>query len=151
MPSSSCPICYSEELVFFLECLHPLCEICARRLKEKICPLCRYEIKKEYIPFPRHNSLVCNSKSKIGERIIVRVKRRRKGKKKGRNFDVINYNNQTIITEYRERRKNDDQDKRISEERRKRELNKRLEKEKRENIRKGKYGIYRYHTEMRIR
>lgn len=49
-----CPICYENNVdgngeLLWLECLHPLCKRCLKKLERKVCPLCRHDIKSEVI------------------------------------------------------------------------------------------------------
>jgi hypothetical protein len=33
--------------MLWLECLHPLCRLCLKKLERKVCPLCRHDINSE--------------------------------------------------------------------------------------------------------
>jgi len=49
-----CPVCYESDStngdLLWLQCLHPLCRQCLRRLERKVCPLCRSDIGDEISP-----------------------------------------------------------------------------------------------------
>lgn len=76
---SACPVClntdsdYKENIVW-LECLHPLCTVCLRKLKHKICPLCRYEISNQIL-----DTYITPKKIPSNYRVL-KIKTRRKTK-----------------------------------------------------------------------
>lgn len=76
---SACPVCldtdsdYKENLIW-LECLHPLCTVCLKKLKHKICPLCRNGISDQIL-----STYISPKKIPYKYRTIT-VKTRRKGK-----------------------------------------------------------------------
>ena len=54
-----CPICYENNVdgkgeMLWLECLHPLCKLCLKKLERKVCTLCRHDIKSEILEASCH-------------------------------------------------------------------------------------------------
>ena len=85
-----CPVCFTVGDIHWLDCLHPLCKKCLKRLKRKLCPLCRCHIRKEiYLSlFPPKPTI----QSKI------RIKTRRSNKRHNK-LDIIDIDNRSVFLE----------------------------------------------------
>ena len=84
MRSPICPVCYESNFLIWLECLHPLCGGCIKKLQRKECPLCRETISPIVYMDPRlhrkkkKNPVIYTPPQRRHQQIRVKTRRRRR-------------------------------------------------------------------------
>jgi hypothetical protein len=43
-----CCVCYETKALFKIECNHPICYNCVRKLTQHVCPLCRCVMRRKH-------------------------------------------------------------------------------------------------------
>ena len=93
-----CPVCYSSDFengdLLWLECLHPLCNQCLKKLVRKVCPLCRVDINADLVP----EKILCKSYSDPAPR-VVRIRTRRRRRQRNTYVDTMDMEGVSLMVE----------------------------------------------------
>jgi hypothetical protein len=92
-----CPVCYSSDFengdLLWLQCLHPLCTRCLKKLVRNVCPLCRSDIKaEELIPENKTRRAYSDSATRT-----VRVRARRRRRQRHTYIDTMDLDGSTSL------------------------------------------------------
>ena len=72
-----CPVCFNNNELVNLECLHPLCKGCLRKLQKRNCPLCRFTISLAVYESVSHSQSFLSNKQYQEQIKSIKIKSRR--------------------------------------------------------------------------
>ena len=95
-----CPVCYESDFengdLLWLQCLHPLCRRCLKKLVRRMCPLCRSDIKAE---IGRDEKPKSHTRPYSDSVVRIRARRRRRRHTSVYTDEIVIDNGRSILVE----------------------------------------------------